>query len=171
MFDIGWIKLHRKLTDWKWYLDVPTTKLFIHLLLKTNFTQGNFQGIDIPRGSVVTGRKKLAEETGLSEKQVRTALKHLKKTGEVAIKSYSKFSVVTLVNYDRYQSVDQQESTSSPTGVQHESIKSPQYKKVRKKERKNSVISPLGDDVGDVGVTDFYDPNHDFGYIPKGKDF
>ena len=29
----GWIKLHRSTTEWEWYSDHNTTRLFIHLLI------------------------------------------------------------------------------------------------------------------------------------------
>ena len=29
----GWIKLHRKITEWEWYSDANTFRVFMHLLL------------------------------------------------------------------------------------------------------------------------------------------
>ena len=31
----GWIKIHRKITEWEWYDDVNTFRLFMHLILKS----------------------------------------------------------------------------------------------------------------------------------------
>lgn len=104
----GYIKLHKSITKWEWYKDLNTKVVFIHLLLTANWKDGKYQGIDIPRGSVVTGRKKLAEDLGISEQSVRTAINHLKSTNELTIKSYSKFSVFTINNWDKYQVTNQQ---------------------------------------------------------------
>lgn len=91
--------------NWEWYKDVNTCKLFLHLLLRSNWTDGIFRGDPVPRGSFVSTYKELAFETGLSEKNVRTALEHLKKTGEVAVCRQPKNTVFTVKNYCHYQSV------------------------------------------------------------------
>ena len=79
--DGGFIKIDRGILDWEWYSDINTTRLFIHLILKANWKDGRFQGVKVPRGSLVTSLPTLAEETGLSLQQIRTAEKHLKSTG------------------------------------------------------------------------------------------
>ena len=102
----GFIKLHRKLVDWGWYADGPTKDVFLHLLLTANFRETQWRGIDLKPGQTVVGRKKLAQELGLSERQVRTALEHLKSTNEVSIKTTNKFTVVTIENWTKYQLLD-----------------------------------------------------------------
>ena len=59
----------------------------------------------IKRGQLITGRKALAAQTGLSERQIRTALDHLKSTNELTIKSTNKFSLITIVNCGKFQDV------------------------------------------------------------------
>lgn len=99
----GFIVIHRKILDWEWYGDTNTVRLFLHCLLKANWKDSRFQGIDIPRGSFVTGLPTLSEETGLSIQQIRTCIKHLVLTGELTDKSYSKYRVITVKNYNLYQ--------------------------------------------------------------------
>lgn len=101
----GWIKLHRKLTEWEWYSDVNTSRVFLHLLLVANHKDKKWRGIDIKRGQRLTSLSKLAEETNLSVKNVRTAIKRLKSTSEVASYSNAQHTVFTIVNYESYQSV------------------------------------------------------------------
>ncbi len=103
-----WVKLHSKLINWEWYKDSNTKDLFIHCLLKANWKDGNFKGEIVPRGSFVTGRKKLAEELGLTEQNIKTALNHLKSTNEINIKTTNKFSIITINNYEKYQMNNQQ---------------------------------------------------------------
>lgn len=109
----GWICLHRQMLEWEWYSDVNTTRLFIHCLLKANHKEKKWQGKVIPRGSFITGRNVLAEETGLTVRQIRTALDKLKSTNNIAIKSTNKNSLVTVINYDLYQ--DNNETATSKT--------------------------------------------------------
>ena len=105
---MDYVKISRKILEWEWYTDVNTKVLFLHILLKANWKPGRFQGIEIPRGSFVTSLQNLAVETGLTIRNVRTALKHLENTGEVTSNRHAKFSVITIKNYDKYQSSDNQ---------------------------------------------------------------
>ena len=99
----AFIKLYKKLLDWEWYDDTNTKVLFLHCLLKANWKATKWHGIDLAPGQFITSLPSLAEETHLSIKEVRTALSHLKKTGEVADKGYTKFRIITVKNWDEYQ--------------------------------------------------------------------
>ena len=99
----GWIKLHRKLTEWEWYSDVNTTRVFMHLLLVANHKDGKWRGLDIKRGQKLTSISKLAKQTNLTDRNIRTAIKHLKSTNEVTSYSSAQNTVFTVVNYDSYQ--------------------------------------------------------------------
>lgn len=99
----GYIKLHRKITEWGWYKDTNTKVLFLHLLLTANFKENTFKGKTIGVGQVVVGRKQLAKELGLSEQSVRTSLNHLKSTNEITIQATNQYSVITIVKWEDYQ--------------------------------------------------------------------
>ena len=61
------IKLYRQLTNWEWYIDIPCKVLFLHCLLKANFTAGKFEGREIPAGSFETsafGNKQAKKDKG-----------------------------------------------------------------------------------------------------------
>lgn len=103
----GWIKLYRKLTEWGWYHDVNTRITFIHLLLTVNHKDNIYEGKLIKRGSRLVSNKKLAEEIGLTENELRTAIKHLELTGEINKQSTSRNTLITVVNYDCYQATSQ----------------------------------------------------------------
>ena len=110
----GYIKLFRQLTDWEWYTDADTMRVFLHLLLKANHSDHEWRGIKVLRGQCITGRKELASELKISERRVRTAINHLKSTNEVTIKATSKYSVVTIENWALYQ-LDDGKATSETT--------------------------------------------------------
>ena len=99
-----WIKIDRNILRWGWYKDNNTKALFIHLLLMANIKPNMFMGVQIGRGELATSYKSLSEQTGMSVQNVRTALNHLKLTGEITSSQHSKFSVISIVNYDLYQS-------------------------------------------------------------------
>ncbi|MBO5967305.1 MAG: hypothetical protein J6S14_02270 [Clostridia bacterium] len=104
MSDPGtWIKLDRNILNWEWYKNANTKAVFIHLLLKANTKTGQYRGMTVKRGQIAASCAALATETGLTVRNVRTALGHLSDTGEINVRACSGFSLVTIVNYDRYQ--------------------------------------------------------------------
>lgn len=98
------IKLYEQITEWEWYKDINTFRLFVHLLLKANYCERDFHGVTVKRGQLVTSLPKLSTDVGLSIQQTRTALDHLKSTGEITDASTTQNRIITIVNYDRYQS-------------------------------------------------------------------
>ena len=113
----GFILLYRQITDWEWYKNPNTFRVFLHCLLMANFTDGRFEGKPVNRGQFVTSLPSLAKQTSLSIQQVRTALDHLKSTGEITDKAYPKYRVITVVKYDDYQK-DNRQNNSQSTGNQ-----------------------------------------------------
>jgi hypothetical protein len=57
----------------------------------------------VKRGQIITGRHKLAGELGLSEQQIRTALDNLLSTGEITSQPTSRFSIITISEYNLYR--------------------------------------------------------------------
>lgn len=97
------IKLDRNILNWGWYKDGNTMRLFLHLLLTVNIADKWHKDLFVHRGSMPTSYEKLASETGMTVKEVRTALSHLKRTNEVAYTSSRKGTVISIKNYDKYQ--------------------------------------------------------------------
>lgn len=138
---MDYVKISRKILDWEWYTDINTKVLFLHILLKANWKPSRFQGTEVPRGSLVTSQQNMATETGLTIKNVRTALKHLENTGEVAVSRHPKFSVITVKNYNQYQSSGSQMAVDGQSdGSRGATIE--EGKKERKEEYNKS---PKGD--------------------------
>ena len=78
-------------------------RLFIHILLQANYIPKEFEGIKVERGQYVTSVSTLSRELRLSARQVRTSLVNLKLTNEITIKTTNKYTLLTVVNYRRYQ--------------------------------------------------------------------
>ena len=122
-----WIKLYRSIIDWEWYKDPNTKSVFLHLLLTANVSDIRYRGRIIKRGQLVSTLKEISTQTGLSIQQTRTTLNHLQSTQELTIKTYAKYSVITVVNYELYQANQHEvqhstnkQSTRTPTSNQHE---------------------------------------------------
>lgn len=134
-----YIKLHRSLLKWEWYSNMNTTRLFIHMLLRANWKEGRFEGVVVPRGSFVSSYDKLAMETGMTKDKVRTAIKHLIFTTEITTQSYSKFTVFTINNFDRFQDVPTQITNQTPSKPHSNPFQIPtiEEREEIKKERNN----------------------------------
>jgi small-conductance mechanosensitive channel len=148
----GWIKLHRKFLDWEWYQDIPVKNLFIHILLTANYEDRKWRGMDIHSGELITSVQHLSEGSGLSVQQVRTALKKLESTGEITVKSTNKFTLVTVLKYSDYQTIEeceQQTSNKQATNKQQTSNKQITTTKEGKKERRKEVKKEK-DSIGEI---------------------
>lgn len=103
MANEGYIKLYRRMMKWGWYTDTPTKCVFLHLLFLACYEPCYYKGVQLEPGQAVSSIRQIATDTGLTVKQVRTAINHLKETQEVAQSPCGKFSVFTVNNYNDYQ--------------------------------------------------------------------
>lgn len=144
---MGYIIIDRSIVDWRWYTERGMRHLFEHLILTANFKDGMWHGINVKRGQLITTRCRLSRETGLTEKEVRTGLERLQRTGEIIIKATNQYSLITICNYDTYQGQDNRRSQSkaneSPTKVQGEAT-------IEKGEEVNNSESSLCSDSSSV---------------------
>ena len=123
----GYIILHRKFLEWEHIKKPNDVALFIHLLLTANWKDSQYKNINVPKGSLITSRKELAKKTGLTEQQIRSTIKRLKSTNTLTIKSTNKFSLITLVNWEKYQVLLGNQPPSQPTLMHDTPKKSTTY--------------------------------------------
>lgn len=141
MLENGYIVLSRKICNWRWYQDKNTLCLFIHLILQANYEPHDFRNITVNRGQLVSSYKQLSNELNMSIQSVRTALEHLKSTGEVTIKSYNKYTVFTVNNYDLYQLTNTQTNNQSTINQQATNIQLTTMEERRRKNNKDNKSS------------------------------
>ena len=135
----GWIKLHRKFSEWEWADEPNMVSFFIHLLVSASNRDSRWKGVELKRGQVIFGRQKWSEKTGISEQGIRTCIKKLKSTNEITTKTTSKFTIITIVNYNEYQSSNKEEQPANqpadqPASNQQPTIKQPHRVKVKNEE-------------------------------------
>ncbi len=138
--EIGFLKLDRKIMSWRWYKNTNTFRLFIHLLLCANFEKGEFEEHTIERGQVVTGLYALSCATGLSVQAIRTALKHLKSTNDITIKTTTKYSIITIVNYEYFQDATSTLTNEEQTSNKQATNEQQQYKNNKKNKKNNKLL-------------------------------
>ena len=121
MINNTWIKAYRSLLEWGWYQDHVTKDLFIHCLLKANYQTKTWKGKLIEKGSFVTSSLKLAKDLGFSRQQIRRAVNNLISTNEITTKATNKYTLIKVVNWGIYQTVDNsnnQQNANKPTNEQ-----------------------------------------------------
>lgn len=107
----GFVSLHRKI------LENPITKnstyfhLWVLLLLLANHKDEssfiwNGKPMKIKRGQLLTGRDKLAELSGIPPTTIERILKYLENGQMIGQQTFSKFRIITIINYNEYQKVD-----------------------------------------------------------------
>jgi hypothetical protein len=117
----GWIKLWRKSLDSGLLKKHRLWAFWTYCLLKATHKETTVvvgcQQIMLRPGQLIIGRKKAAEETGLSEQEVRTCIALLIKWKNITSKPTNKFTIITIANWGLYQS-DNLKSTSKSTSNQ-----------------------------------------------------
>ena len=116
----GWIKLHRKILQSPVFGDSKKLKLWMLLLLKGTHSDrkqyiGN-QVVNLKQGQFVTGRESLALEYNrgekpsgrMSEQTLWRWMKMFEKEQMLNIKSTTKYSVITITNWNYHQQGEQQ---------------------------------------------------------------
>lgn len=118
-------------------------QLFMHLLLTATsrpcrrIVAGG--AVDLKPGDVVTGRERLAQELGATVREIRTAMDILKKMEIVTSKATNKYSIVSIINWNRYQ---QERPAERPANQPAERPASDQQA-TTEQELKNINITPV----------------------------
>ena len=99
----GYIKTYRSLLDWEWFKDRNTLQLWIYILHRVNYEPSRFKGMTIERGQMLESLRTISENTGLTMREVRTALDHLETTHEVTRTTTHYGTLITALKYDVYQ--------------------------------------------------------------------
>ena len=167
-----YIKLSTDICKWEWFTDGNMLKLWIYLLTNAQqFKETRFKGLVIQRGQVIVGRKKLAKELKMSEQQIRSCINRLKSTNEITTKSTNKYTLITIVKYDKFQTnltdinqqsnqvLNQRVTNKQPTNNQ-QTTTSNRDKREIKKESKESIY----DVVSIESFKDFKDRWLEAGY-------
>lgn len=122
--DKGFVKLPKQILEWEWYTDPNIYRVYTHLLLKANYKENNWRGIEIKIGEFVTSLDKLHAELEISIQTIRTALKKLEKTGYIERKPTNQFTLIKLLDSDVFTKeffISNKPRSNPKTNSQHSS--------------------------------------------------
>lgn len=146
-FSGGWVKISRSLCDGSY--DVIDIGILFWLICNANYVDGKalarsgHKRIAVPRGTLVTSVKEMELALGCARGLIRKRLKNFENEEIITIKTTNTGSIITICNYDKYQSMEgMEEPTVEPSQNHRRTIGEPSeshiLKKVRKKERNNT---------------------------------
>ena len=146
----GWLKLYRSILDSAVFQDAEVLKVWIWLLCNVAFEQHDTicygKVTHLKPGQIATGRKKIAQCTDLNENKVYRALNALKSLGNIEIKSTNKYSIITVVNWDKYQgenskrtASEQQTNSKTTAEEQQDNSKRTQHKNGKKEQKEKNI--------------------------------
>ena len=159
-----YVKLDRNIIDWGWFKRASVLQVFIWLIVKANYEDHRLEKYLIRRGQVVTSYERIAEGCDMSVSNVRRCLKNLEETGEITRVHTNRFQIITVSNYDRYQSdlskmnrqTNSQKNTQTNTQSDSQTnsqtntdIRNKEIKKLRSKEGNKGRSAP-GSPSGEI---------------------
>lgn len=108
----GFINLHRTLLDSMIFSSQTGLKIWIWLLLKASFKKRYVSlkigkgetTVTIERGQLLFGRYKAEEELCIDGSTIYRWIKKLEENEMILIQSNNQYSIITICNYDTYQS-------------------------------------------------------------------
>jgi len=106
----GWVCLHRRLLEHPRFQDGDWLKIWIYLLMEATHKERraifNGKTITLKAGQLITGRYKIARNTGVNSASVYRILQTLKIEHQIEQQTSNKSSLITLKNWTIYQSTE-----------------------------------------------------------------
>ena len=117
----GWVKIHRKIFENGLSEDKPYTKLlaWIFMIAMANHKESFFyirgNKFTVGRGQLAWSESRLAAQFGWSRGRIRRFLNDLKNERQIVQQKNNITSLITISNYDRYQSGGTTDGTTDGT--------------------------------------------------------
>lgn len=116
----GWVKLHRSVLEHWVFGDAELFRIWAEVLLRASHKERKmiFNGelVVAPRGSLVVSKIKWAERLGLSRPRLDRALGKLECDGMIVQQTSKRRTVISVVNYEAYQSRDEPKGAGGAIG-------------------------------------------------------
>jgi hypothetical protein len=123
----GWIRLHRNITDHWIFQDAEFFRCWTLMIMDANHQTKKhmFNGalMTIERGQFIFGLEAYERKSGMTIARLRRLLSMLETEGMINRQKTNKFSLISISNYEDYQSDDRQKT--SKTQADHKPIATP----------------------------------------------
>lgn len=106
----GFIKVHRQITEWRFWDRPLYTQVWMHLLLKASWKDKSWKyGHEIGPGEMIISLREFAEECGIARSTLARILKDLENEGQIDRKVGHGKTIIKVLNYAKYQSSEKAE--------------------------------------------------------------
>lgn len=109
----GFIKIYRKMTEWRWWGNCYGMAIWLYILVNANWKDGYWHGVECKRGEFITSKSKIAEELGVNRRTVSHWLNVFEKDGQIDVTCTRSYTKITVIKYDIFQG--QELSSAQPT--------------------------------------------------------
>ena len=150
--DNAYIYLRKKILDWQWYSDTPTRSVFIHCLLRASWKETEYKGIRYGRGQLIDSNATIAKDLGISIQNVKTAITHLKESGELTSFRVGKTRVITVVKYDLYQQTNLSTNPILTSNQPQTNLELTSYKEIKEEKEVKEENKDLSNDKSDISI-------------------
>jgi hypothetical protein len=142
----GWINLHRQILESAVFASEKRLKIWVWLLCKANYKDrfvnlniGRGESvIELKRGEVLFGRFKAEEETGIDGSTIYKILHWFENENMIAIKSNSHYTILTISNYNDFQTIENQKVTANEQASNKQVTANEQASNTPKKDNKDN---------------------------------
>lgn len=145
----GWIKLHRQIVEWKYFKNSEIYHVFSAMVLLANHKDGfTKDGTRVLRGQLMTSNKSLSGITGISESKIFRIVEKLKIEKQIEKLGNSKNTIITIINYDEYQSNEEllENQMKSNRNASEEQVKTNKNANNAKNEKNNITVGFFEDE-------------------------
>ena len=122
---------------------------WVDIIARANSRQKTFEGITIQRGQLCESQRTYAERWGWDRKKVKRFLEYLQKERMITLEGNNRTSLITVLNYDEFQSVDTKNgATNDPTnGATDFASNILEFKKFLEDEEENGATNGATNDA------------------------
>lgn len=150
--DNAYIYLRKKILDWQWYSDTPTRSVFIHCLLRASWKETEYKGIRYGRGQLIDSNATIAKDLGISIQNVKTAITHLKESGELTSLKIGRTRIITVVKYDLYQQANLSTNPILTSNQPQTNLELTLYKEIKEEKEVKEENKDLSNDKSDIFI-------------------
>lgn len=99
----GYVKLYKKIEDWKYFRDPYVLQVFIFCLLHCEYVKDEDSISKFRSGTFETTKTEMANILGMGRKKLYECLKILKNDGAIDYDTNGKTTTIRVLKYDLYQ--------------------------------------------------------------------
>jgi hypothetical protein len=142
----GWIALPREVINcWLWN-DDRRFKMWLYLVINAKWQESiiyiNGNTITLKRGQLAVSTRELMNKWGCSCEMATSFLRRLESSGLITRENCKRFSIVTIVNYDIFQPMNECQTLPKPKrNIQPKAVRQMTQNKERDKEIKKNISS------------------------------